>query len=148
MKMNWGTGIVIGMALFIGFILFLVIRMTTEKAFDHDMVTEEYYAKEMVYQREIDAETNTQKRFGKIQSQKVATGWELIFPENVDASKIDGTLYLYRPSNEKLDREMPLELTNSKLLIPDAYFLDGRWNITMDWEYEGEHFMFKEAILY
>ena len=51
MKWNWGTGLVVAMALFIGFILYMVITMSTDKKFSFDLVTEEYYAKEMVYQK-------------------------------------------------------------------------------------------------
>ena len=58
MKINWGTGIVIGMVLFISFIMFMVITMITDENYDHEMVTESYYEKGMVYQQEIDAETN------------------------------------------------------------------------------------------
>ncbi|MDC7994338.1 FixH family protein [Altibacter sp. HG106] len=148
MKINWGFGIVIGMTLFISFIMYLVIRMTTEEAFDHDMVTENYYAKEMVYQREIDAETNTKNLNGKIKSSKVAEGWELVFPAELEPSKISGKLYVYRPSNEDLDTEWPLDLDSPRLVIPKENLLDGRWNITLDWEYEGQHYMYKEAITY
>lgn len=148
MKINWGIGIVIGMTLFISFIMYLVIRMTTEEGFDHDMVTENYYAKEMVYQREIDAETNTKNLQGTIESRKVAEGWELVFPSELEPSKISGRLFLYRPSNEDLDGEWPLELDSSRIVIPKENLLDGRWNITLDWQYEGENYMYKEAITY
>ena len=33
--------------------------MSTNKKYSHDLVTEDYYAKEMAYQNEIDAESNT-----------------------------------------------------------------------------------------
>tara|TARA_B100001146_G_scaffold213216_1_gene213361 strand:- start:473 stop:919 length:447 start_codon:yes stop_codon:yes gene_type:complete len=148
MKINWGIGIVIGMTLFISFIMYLVIRMTTEEAFDHDMVTENYYAKEMVYQREIDAETNTKNLNGKIKSRKVADGWELMFPSELEPSRVKGNLYLYRPSNEDLDSEWPLELENSKFLIPKEHLIEGRWNLTLEWEYEGKDYMYKESITY
>lgn len=148
MKFNWATGIVTGMALFIGFILFLVYQMTTKKGFDHDLVTEEYYAKEIEYQREIDAEKNTQNLMQAIESKKVENGWELTFPPELQPSKIKGKLFLYRPSNEKLDKELPIHLSNARLLIPDKYLLAGRWNITMEWEYEGEWYMYKEEITY
>ena len=45
MKISWGTGIVLALAAFISFILFLVISMTTNKELDHDLVVEEYYKK-------------------------------------------------------------------------------------------------------
>ena len=50
MKINWGTGLVIGMVLFISFILFFVYRMTTDNDLEHDLVTEGYYQKEMELQ--------------------------------------------------------------------------------------------------
>lgn len=148
MKWNWGTGIVFGMACFICFILYLVIRMTTEEAFEHDMVTENYYAKEMVYQKEIDAETNTSNLSENIKSKKIANGWEIIFPSEMEPSKIKGELELYRPSNKKLDKKIPLKLKDAQLIIPDTYLIGGRWNITIDWDYEGTPYIYKESIIY
>tara|TARA_R110002051_G_scaffold91205_3_gene160271 strand:- start:38549 stop:38995 length:447 start_codon:yes stop_codon:yes gene_type:complete len=148
MKWNWGTGIVIVMACFISFILYFVIRMSTEEAYSHDLVTEEYYAKEMVYQQEIDAETNTNNLNTKIGSKKQKEGWMLTFPDELVPSKINGKVFLYRPSNQILDFEIPLELSSPDLLIPDKNLIDGRWNITIDWTYEGKSYMYKEEIVY
>ena len=49
MKINWGTGLAIVMGLFITFILYFVIRISTEDKYDYDLVSEEYYKKEVVY---------------------------------------------------------------------------------------------------
>ena len=148
MKWNWGTGIVVGMACFISFILYLVITMSTNKDFHFDLVTESYYAKEMAYQNEIDAETNTNNLTEKIQSKKTTQGWEISFPPELDATKIKGNVFLYRPSNGRLDFEIPMNLSNSHLLIPDNKFINGRWNITIAWNYEGKPYMFKQEIVY
>ncbi|MGB1211468.1 FixH protein [Lacinutrix venerupis] len=148
MKWNWGTGIVIGIAAFMSFILFLVIKMTTNEKFSFDLVTEEYYAKEMLYQTEIDAETNTYNLKEKIISKKTNDGWLLIFPKELEPSKIIGKVFLYRPSNEKLDFDLELKLTSSHLLIPDNKMLDGRWNIIIDWVYQDKHYLYKKEITY
>lgn len=148
MKWNWGTGIAVVMALFVAFILYFVITMSTHKDFEHDLVTEEYYAKEMVYQQEIDAETNSSNPDFKITSKKVPAGWEITFPTMHEPSKIKGTVFLYRPSNKQLDKTFPLELSSHNLLIPDNSLLDGRWNITITYDYDGKPFMFKESINY
>lgn len=148
MKINWGTGIVIAIACFMSFILFLVIRMSTEESFDHDMVTEEYYAKEIVYQKEIDAETNTNNLSEKISSRKIKEGWEIIFPSQLDPAKIKGTLLMYRPSNEKLDVEFTLNLKSSRFIVPARYLMAGRWDIIITWEVDGTPYMYKEAIVY
>lgn len=148
MKWNWGTGIVVGMACFISFILYFVITMSTDDAYSHDLVTEEYYAKEMVYQNEIDAETNTNNLTEKIKSKKTAEGWLITFPKTLDPTKINGNVFLYRPSNQKLDFESEILLSSNNLLIPDNDLIGGRWNITLDWTFEGKAFMYKEEIVY
>jgi len=148
MKINWGTGIVIGMVLFIGFIMFMVVTMMTNNDYDHDLVTEAYYEKDLKYQQEIDAEENTNNFSERIVGEKTSEGWQLSFPKEIDPEKIEGKVFLYRPSNKRLDFYLPIVISNSQLLIPDERLLDGRWNITVDWRYEGQHYMYKESILY
>lgn len=148
MKINWGTAIVIVMALFVAFILYFVFRISTEKKYDYDLVTEEYYQKEMVYQTEIDAEKNSNLLAADISGEKTADGWMLTFPPNLDYSKITGTLTLYRPSNKQLDFQLPLQLTDSLLLIPDSKLVPGRWNTIVQWKYEGKDYLYKNEIVY
>lgn len=148
MKINWGTGLVIGMVIFIAFILFLVITMTTDDTYNHDLVTEEYYKKEMAYQEEIDAEENLKLLPSALKTMRVPEGWQINFPEELDPSKINGTMFLYRPSSKQLDFDFPIVLSGLNLLIPDKRLLDGRWNIIIDWEYEGINYLYKESIFY
>lgn len=148
MKINWGWGIVIGMTAFIGFILFFITKMVTDKKYDYDLVTEEYYKKEMYYQQEIDAEKNLQLLSTAIKSKKTEEGWLLLFPEDFPTSGVDGTVNLYRTSNKKLDFKLPLVLEDQQLLIPDHQLLEGRWNIIIDWTYNENNFLYKESITY
>lgn len=148
MKINWGTGIVIAIGLFMTFILVLVIKMTTDKDYSHDMVVEEYYKKELAFQDEIDAQKNASLLSENIKGNKVAEGWLLTFPNELKGSKIKGTVFLYRPSNKQLDFDFPIELSGLNLLIPDKSLLDGRWNITINWEYDGKSYLYKESISY
>ena len=148
MKINWGTGIVIGMALFIGFIMFFVITMTTDDKYSHDLVEEDYYQKEIVYQEEIDAENNLKSFSEPITGQRTGDGWLLEFPKELDPEKVEGTVFLYRPSNKQLDFDFPMVISGSNLLIPDNRLLDGRWNITLDWMYEGKRYLYKKSITY
>ncbi len=148
MKINWGTGIVIGIGLFMAFILYFVIRISTEKKYDYDLVTEEYYQKEMVYQTEIDAERNSHSLDGRIAGEKTENGWMLTFPKNIDYTKIEGTVFLYRPSNKNLDFQLPLKLSNPNLLIPDERLVPGRWNTIVQWKYEGTDYLYKNEIVY
>ncbi len=146
--MNWGTGLAIWLVLFIGFIMYFVIRISTEEKYDYDLVTEEYYKKEMVFQKEMDDETNSNTLESNISGKKIAEGWMLTFPKDIDYSRIKGTVFLYRPSNKKLDFQFPLKLASPNLLIPDKRLLAGRWNTIVQWSYEGEDYLYKREIVY
>jgi cbb3-type cytochrome oxidase subunit 3 len=148
MKINWGTGIVIRLILFIGFILVMVFMMSTEKKYNYDLVTEEYYKEELKFQEEINAENNTFLLSDRVKSVRKPEGLVLIFPKELENNKILGTVFLYRPSNKRLDFEIPLELKKSELLIPKDLLLDGRWNIIVRWRLNDKDYLFKEKIRY
>ncbi|SEC61144.1 FixH protein [Maribacter dokdonensis] len=146
MKINWGTGIVIAIMAFISFIMFFVVKMTTSHDANHDLVTEEYYKAELGYQKEIDAETNARAALSQIRLKKSPEGLLVIFPDGFNDANINGIVSLYRPSNKNLDFNLPINLSNSQLLIPDNQLLEGRWDIKIFWEYAGKEFLHKESI--
>ena len=148
MKWNWGKGLVVGMACFMTFILYLVITMSTDSKYSHDLVTEDYYAKEMAYQNEIDDESNLKSLSQPISGEKTAEGWLISFPEEINETNSKGKVFLYRPSNKQLDFETTISLSKSHLLIPDSRLVDGRWNIKVDWQYNGKSYLYKKEIIY
>jgi nitrogen fixation protein FixH len=148
MKINWGTAIVISFVAFISFILFFVVRMSIDNRSNHDLVTEEYYKAELGYQQEINAENNANENSVKLVVTKTAKGLRVEFPEKLDFKKVKGKISLYRPSNKHLDFDLNLNLSNTHLLIPDKSLLDGRWDIKVFWEYEGQEYLHKENITY
>ena len=148
MKLNWGTGIVLAFIGFIAFILYFVINMITNEKYNHDLVTEDYYKAELEYQNDIDKETNSKSLSQSITYKKTDEGLVVNFPEDLQPEKIEGKLFLYRPSNKQLDFETTLSLSKSHLLIPDNRLVDGRWNIKIDWQYNGKSYLFKEDLIY
>jgi len=146
MKFNWGTGLAIGMLCFIGFIMFMVIKMSTDDKYEYDLVVEDYYGKELRFQQEIDAEKNLKLFSEEITGKKTTEGYELSFPKT--EGEIKGTVNLYRPSNKKLDFIIPLELSEDKIVIPEAQLIDGRWDISVEMTYQGKDILFKKSITY
>lgn len=147
-KLNWGTGIVIAFVLFIGFILYFVIKTSTNSKYDYDLVAKEYYKDELEYQQKIDKFENTKKNNYQIKVEVVDEGIQLTFPDSITHKDIKGMVSLYRPSNQKLDREIPISLSNSSLLIPKIVLVDGRWDIHVEWSYKDTEFLFKKSITY
>ncbi|WCO00696.1 FixH family protein [Psychroserpens ponticola] len=148
MKINWGTGIVLAFIGFISFIMFFVIRMNTDNKFDHDLVTENYYKAELEYQNDINKEENSKTLRSDITWKKTSEGLLIIFPEDLKSQNIEGKVFLYRPSNKQVDFESSISLSDHNLLIPDKRLLDGRWNIKIDWQYNGKSYLYKKEIVY
>jgi len=148
MKINWGTAIVLAFIGFISFIMYFVISMNFNDKYNHDLVTEDYYKEELGYQNDINKQNNAQALDQDITYEKTSEGLVFKFPENFDTKKITGKVFLYRPSNKQLDFETPISLSESYLLVPDKRLLDGRWNITIDWQYNETSYLFKKSIVY
>ena len=148
MKINWGTGIIIAFIGFISFIMYFVISMNINDKYNHDLVTEEYYKAELEYQNDIDKLNNAKTLDGNISYSRTPEGLLIKFPNNLEVEKITGKMFLYRPSNKQLDFETSISLSKLHLLIPDKRLVDGRWNIKIDWQYNGKSYLFKESIRY
>jgi len=148
MKINWGKGIVIAFALFMSFILYFVFKVQSDSQYDNEMVTEDYYRKEKLVQGNIESIQNANNLNEKVAINKTAEGIVVNFPAELDATKIKGKVSLYRPSNQKLDFEIPISLSGFDLLIPKNNLVDGLWGITVAWEYEGKTYLNKEEIYF
>lgn len=128
--------------------MYFVISMMTNKKYDHDLVTENYYQKELIFQQTIDKEKNAKRLDEQVTWKKTPEGMLITFPQSLNIEEIEGKVFLYRPSNKHLDFEMPITLSNHTLLIPDNRLLDGRWNLSVEWEYDNVEYLFKEEIKY
>lgn len=137
MKFNWGTGIVIGIGAFMVFILQYVVRVQLDSRYDNELVTEDYYQQEIEIDGKYDREKNSKVLENPITIKTIGKDISITFPKEFDYKKITGTIFLYRPSSQKLDFELPISLSSLHLLIPNAELVDGRWDITVEWYYEG-----------
>lgn len=145
-KINWGTGIVIAFVLFIGFILFFVIKTSTDSNYDYDMVADDYYNDELQYQEQIDKLENTKTDKVELVFTKIPEGIKIEFPSNLNYNDITGTVSLYRPSNQVLDFEMPLSISKNSLLIPKKVLIGGRWDIHVEWNYKSKKYLSNYSI--
>ena len=148
MKINWGTGVVLAFIAFISFIMYFVINMNIDVKYDHDLVTDDYYKQELEFQNDIDKESNSKTLEENIKWNKTKDGILLKFPNTLNQENITGKVFLYRPSNKQFDFEITISLSNYNLLIPDKRLLDGRWNIKIDWQYNGKSYLYKKEIMY
>ena len=146
MKINWGTGIVIAFTLFMSFILYFVIKVQSNSKYDNELVVEEYYKHDAKFGDEMVRIQNAQNLVEKPQIINEAGEIKIIFPPKFEPKNIKGKVSLYRPSNKKLDFEIPISLSNSTLLIPKKSLVGGRWDINLNWEYNNKEYQSKNTI--
>jgi len=148
MKINWGTGIVIAFGLFMTFILFFVFKGQTNSKYDNELVVEDYYQQELKVQGNIEKTQNANALEEKVTISKSEEGITVQFPTEFDFQNIKGKVSLYRPSNQKLDFEIPISLSTSHLLISKSNLVGGLWDITIEWEYNDVNYLNKESVYY
>ena len=148
MKINWGTGIVIAFGLFMTFILFFVFKVQSDSKYDNELVVEEYYKQELKFENQMQKEQNASNMSEKIEIKTSEEGIKITFPTDLDVTLVKGKVSLYRPSNKKLDFEVPISLSGTHLLIPKSTLVGGRWDISIDWTYDGKEFLNKKTIYF
>ena len=142
MKINWGTSI----AIFYGSFMVLMIGMViVSRTHDVNLVTPDYYQKELDYQSEIDAMQNTQNLKEKI---KIDYDGQQI---TIDLAKFDqsvkGDVVLFRPSDHKLDKTLALAISeDSKMVIPTQGLKSGVWIVKLAWKSEGKSYQYKDSV--
>lgn len=146
MKINWGTGLVIAIASFMGFILYFVIKVQSNSKYDNELVVEEYYKHDARFGEEMERVQNAHDLVQKPIITNTAEGITVVFPDAFEPNKISGIVSLYRPSNKKLDFDTPISISNPTLLIPKSRLVGGQWDINMEWQYDGKKYLTKEAI--
>ena len=111
MKWNWGTKLVVAMAVFMGFIIVLVIQSAKN---DVNLVEKDYYPKGLKYQDRLDEIEN-------------AAPFQ-IKPDT-------GSLYFFRPSDTDFDKLYKLE-PNSKYaqFLPKNDFQKGKYLVKIYWQ--------------
>lgn len=144
MKINWGTGIVI--ALYMTFILYFVFKVQSDSKYDNELVVEEYYKHDVHFGDEMIRIQNAHDLTKKPIITTTSDGVAIVFPDVFIPKNIKGKVSLYRPSTKKLDFEIPISLSNPTLLIPKKSLVGGRWDINMEWQYNGKSYLTKEII--
>ena len=148
MKCNWGTGVMIGFGSFMTFILFFVFLVQSNSKYDNELVADDYYKKESNVQSDIESQTLSNSLKTKLKVEKTAEGLQVIFPADIDYKNINGTISLYRPSNQKLDFETKISLSSPIMLIPKHKLVSGLWEISINWNVDEISYLNKETVYF
>ncbi len=142
--MNWGHKIVVVYVLFVAGMVFLVVKSSQQ---NKDLVTENYFAKELVYQQKIDE----MKRVTALSAPvgvSVNKGELLIdFPKDFRENEIAGEAVLYCPSDEKKDMQQSFVSLDQlvTLSLPKSYH--GLFYLKLNWVAAGVSYYYEKKII-
>ena len=146
MKFNWGTKIAI---LYIGFVvatLALVFWAMTQRV---DLVTDNYYDKELKYQEQIERIQRTKnlnkKTSIEYQGREIIINFPAIPDKNISSDK--NIILFYNPSNPA--RDLKILISTDSLgtqKIPTEKISKGFWKIKLNWVSFGKEY-YDEAMI-
>jgi hypothetical protein len=141
--MNWGTKILMVYVAFVLGIVFMVFKSSTQNT---DLVTTDYYARELKYQDKIDEIKRTDALSAPVKYIIKDNALTIIFPKDFIGKKLVGEAVLYCPSNEKKDikKEFTILDENLELAIPAGS--KGLYELHISWQDGGVTYYFEKKI--
>ena len=144
-KISWGTGIVIGIIIFIILSVTMTIIFMTQ---DVSLVSDNYYEKSLVYQDEIDKQSRTKSLNEEVEINFNGEMISVLFPSDYSTKKMTGEIYFYRPSDQRMDFKIPLQLSETgRQIIPTQNIEKGFWRMKLNWEMDGNEYYNEKAII-
>jgi len=143
-KLNWGTGILIGIIVFVIISISMTVIFMTQ---DVDLVADKYYENSLQYQVEIDKQNRTKSLDEQVKINFNGEIINILFPSAYLDKDISGEIYFYRPSNPALDFKLPLHLgEDGSETIPTQRLEKGFWRLKLNWTMDGNEYYNERAI--
>jgi len=127
----WAIGIIYGLfvIILIGYVIFSNLNHV-------DLVYEDYYARDLRYQKQIDRVERTKKLTAGLTWEYTAQKKiiSLQFPREIDTQQITGQIVFFRPSDARLDKTIPVNPTiSNSQLVNISNLAPGMWRLKIFW---------------
>jgi hypothetical protein len=145
MKLNWGTGIVVTIILFLIISFAMIFHFMNQKV---DLVTDNYYEKTLTYQNQIDEADRSREIDKEISFEYSGNQLKIVLPDSIAKNMNDGEVYFYRPSDSNMDFKFPLQADKNNELVLDASKIDkGYWKVQMKWLMKEERYSIERTVM-
>ena len=142
--MGWGKKITLVYIGFVALILTLVVVSMRQKV---DLVSADYYAKELNYQSDINKMANAKALKTPLKCSLVNNTIEIIFPEEQTEKSIDAKAFVYKPSDNKSDKEIKFTTQDGRYVISTEGFVKGMYKIKVDWKVDNIEYQTETVIV-
>jgi len=141
--MNWGKKILIIYIVFIAGILFMVYRSSTQNT---DLVTTDYYAKELKYQDKIDEMNRVTALSAPVEYVIRDNALLIKFPVDFAGKELVGEAVLYFPADEKKDIKKNFTVQDGTVQIEIPPANRGSYELHLSWKAAGLSYYFEKKI--
>lgn len=141
--MNWGYKILTVYVVFVAGIMYMVLKSSDQKM---DLVTTDYYAKELKYQDKIDATVRANALSETVKYDITDNQIVLHFPKDFAGKKISGTAELYCPSDENKDIKKEFSAEDATVIINISIVNRGQQELHISWQANGVDYYFEKKI--
>jgi hypothetical protein len=141
--MSWGYKILFVYIAFVSGILFMVFRSSSQK---FDLVTADYYAKELKFQDRIDEMKRVSALSAPLVCEIKTDSLLIRFPQDFSGYELKGEATLYCPSDESRDIKQQFDLKDKSLVILLNSVKRGMYELHLDWTDGRERFYFEKKL--
>lgn len=143
MKISWGHKIIFAYSLFVAGIMLMVYLSSQE---NRDLVSEEYYADELAFQKIIDQSEKTAALSGPVEIERSQTELQIKLPQEFRTAKAEGTWLLYYAADQTKDitGRFTAENGNFKITVPEK--ASGQYLIKLQWTSSGTSYYFEKKM--
>ena len=112
-----------------------------------DLVNENYYAKGIDYQNQIDKLNRTKSLREKVKIENKGSSIEIIFPNKPDLNKTKDYILFYKPSETGHDIKMSVEPDSlGYQKISTSKLSKGFWKIQINWNSSGSEYYYEDIL--
>jgi len=131
MKVNYKFFIIL---LYVGFVSLMIVLVYKCANLKVDVINKDYYAEELVYQKQIDRQQRTATLIEQPSWNLTSENIVFTFPELKDKQSIDGSVEFYCPSDETKDKTFKIALDdNHTFTLPKSTLSPGRYKLKLFW---------------
>jgi nitrogen fixation protein FixH len=142
MKVNpWPYAIALYFAIFIGAI---AIWITFAVRHDDQLVRSDYYEQELKYQTDIDGQSRGARADVNVSYDSTRQLVTIALPAPVTS----GSIYFYRPSDAKADRQITLDLKDGAQKVDVRNFENGLWKVRVTWIKDGAEYRHNATLVF
>jgi len=147
MKFNWGHGIAIFFSLFVCVMLTALVMSKKQSV---DLVTEDYYAEELVYQDRINQTENSRIAGLEVKTKMEGDFLLVELPEIVKMKRgVLGSITLYRPSGSEMDVLQEFNSSNNGIVqIEKARLHPGTYILQMRLAMDGKDYYIEQNYVF